>query len=162
MDNIKKAVVIIYIQATGTGKDPYANDIASWSQLRTIPYMSSYFNNMNLIHISYAAFTNDNAKDKSDYVRARRYPLIAGKKFSDMQVGESYYDTELFVPGIKYHISIIKKDDMVYMNVKGEGKSIYFQWDFSNHPEITEGRIGLRHMWTRCSKYANFKVSELK
>ena len=27
---------------------------------------------------------------------------------------------------------------------------------------IVEGRIGLRHMWTRCSKYANFSVSELK
>ena len=88
--------------------------------------------------------------------------MLAGKKFSDIEVGESYYDTGLFTPGIKYHISIIKKNDIVYMNVRSEGISKYFRWDFSVHPEITEGRIGLRHMWTRCSKYANFIVSELK
>ncbi len=162
MDDIKRWVNIIYIQATGTGKETYVNDIASWSQLRIIPYMSTYFNNMNLIHISYAAFTNDNATDKTDYLRARRYPLLAGKKFSDIEVGESYFNTGLFVPGIKYHIIIIKKDDLVYMKVEGDGKSAYLKWNFSGHPGITEGRIGLRHMWTRCSKYANFTVSELK
>ena len=161
MDDIKKWVNIIYIQATGTGKDSYSNDIDSWSHLRTIPFMSTYFYNMKLIHISYAAFTNDEAKHKVDYVRARRYPLLEGNRFSDIQVGESYDDSGMFVPGIKYHITIIKKDDLVYMNVVGDGKSIYFQWDFSDHPKITEGRIGLRHMWTRCSKYTNFNVSEL-
>ncbi len=162
MDDIKRWVNIIYIQATGIEEDPFTKNIAEWSHLRTIPFMKTYFKKMNLIHISYAAFPNNEDKDKVDYLRARRYPLLAGKKFSDIEVGESYYDTGLFIPGIKYHISIIKKNDMVYMNVSGEGISKYFQWDFSVHPEITEGRIGLRHMWTRCSKYANFIVSELK
>jgi len=26
-------------------------------------------------------------------------------------------------------------------------------------PEISEGRIGLRHMFTRSARYANFRVS---
>ncbi len=161
MDNIKKWVNIIYIQASGTGEEPYTNDIDLWSHLRTIPYMYTYFNNMNLIHISYAAFANDDSKNKVDYLRARRYPVLDGKRFSHTQVGKSYDDSGLFVPGIKYHITIIKKDSFVFMKVAGDGKTKYFQWDFSDHPKITEGRIGLRHMWTRCSKYGNFKVSEL-
>ena len=162
MDDIRRWVNIIYIQATGIEEDPFTKNIAEWSHLRTIPFMKTYFKKMNLIHISYAAFPNNEDKDKEDYLRARRYPLLAGKKFSDIEVGESYYDTGLFTPGLKYHIIIIKKDDLVYMKVEGDGKSANFQWDFSDHPEITEGRIGLRHMWTRCSKYANFIVSELK
>ena len=163
MDNINKAVNIVYIQATGKEKEPYTKDISTWSHLRTIPYMRTYFQNMKLLHVSYAAFANDDAKGKMDYVRARRYPVKPGQNFGrDTQVGESYDDTGLFVPGKKYHITLIKKENMLFMNVKGDGESTLFNWDYSEHPQITEGRIGLRHMWTRCSKYANFSVSELK
>lgn len=163
MDNIQKAVNIIYIQATGKNEDPYSKDIAEWSSLRTIPYMRTYYQNMNLLHVSYAAFTNDDAKEKKDYVRARRYPVLPGQKFgADTRVGASYDDTGLFIPGIKYHITLIKKGAMLFMKVEGNGKSTLFYWDYSDHPQILEGRIGLRHMWTRCSKYANFSVSELK
>lgn len=162
MDNIKKAVNIIYIQATGKEEESYAKDISTWSHLRTIPYMRSYYQNMNLLHVSYAAFSNDDAKEKIDYVRARRYPVKPGQNFGrDTRVGESYDDTGLFVPGVKYHMTIIKRGDMLFMKVEGDGKSKLFKWDYSGHPQITEGRIGLRHMWTRCSKYANFSVSEL-
>lgn len=163
MDNINKAVNIIYIQATGKMEGPYSKDIAAWSQLRTIPYMRTYYQNMNLLHVSYAAFTNDDAKEKADYVRARRYPVRPDQKFGkDTRVGESYDDTGLFSPGITYHVILIKKGPMLYMHVEGDGKSKLFSWDYADHPQITEGRIGLRHMWTRCSKYANFSVSELK
>jgi hypothetical protein len=163
MDNINKAVNIIYIQATGKEEGPYAKDISTWSHLRTIPYMRTYFQNMKLLHISYAAFTNDDAKGKKDYVRARRYPVKPDQNFGrDTQVGESYDDTGLFFPGITYHIALIKIGNMLFMKVEGDGKSTLFSWDYSEHPPITEGRIGLRHMWTRCSKYANFSVSELK
>ncbi len=163
MDNINKAVNIIYIQATGKKEGPYKMDISAWSHLRTIPYMRTYFTNMHLLHISYAAFTNDDAKEKVDYVRARRYPVMPGKNFGrDTRVGESFENSGLFIPGTKYHITIVKKGDNLFMKVEGDGKSKLFNWDFSGHPQITEGRIGLRHMWTRCSKYANFSVSELK
>lgn len=162
MDNIKKWVNIIYIQATGKEEGPYSKDIAEWSQLRTIPYMATYFTNMLLLHISYAAFTNDDAEEKVDYIRARRYPVLPGKNFgSDTRVGESYDNSELFIPGIKYHITIVKKGDKLFMKVDGDEKSKLFNWDYSDYPQITEGRIGLRHMWTRSSKYANFSVSEL-
>ena len=124
--------------------------------------MSTYYNNMNLWHVSYAAFGNGNEKEKKDYMRARRYPVLKGKKFKDTEVGSSYDDTGLFKDGIKYHMTVIKKDDLLYIEVEGDGKSKLFTWDFSDFPQVSEGRIGLRHMWTRSSKYANFTVSQLE
>jgi len=161
MDDITKYVNIIYIQATGKGTGEYVEDITAWSHLRIIPYMSVYFNNMNLWHVSYAAYGNDDAPDKVDYLRARRYPVLTGKKFSDTKVGTSYENSGLFEPGKKYHMTFVKKDKQLHLRVEGMGQTKYFNWDFSAHPEISTGRIGLRHMWTRCSKYANFSVSQL-
>lgn len=162
MDKANKAVNILYIQATGKEEGPYTKDITGWSDLRTVPKMSTYFNNMNLWHVSYAAFGNGNQKEKEDYVRARRYPVLKGKSFKDTEVGTSYDDTGLFKDGITYHMTVIKKGEELYIKVDGNGKSSIFNWDFSEHPRIKEGRIGLRHMWTRSSKYANFSISQLE
>ena len=162
MDKATKAVNILYIQATGKEEGPYVKDIAEWSEMRIVPKMSTYFNNMNLWHVSYTAFSNGNEKDKKDYLRARRYPVLKGKSFKDTEVGASYDDTGLFKDGITYHMTVIKKDDLLFIKVDGDGISAIFNWDFSEHPKITEGRIGLRHMWTRSSRYANFSVSQLE
>ena len=161
MDEATKAVNILYIQATGKEEGPYTKDITEWSQLRVVPTMSTYFNNMNLWHVSYAAYGNGDEIDKKDYMRARRYPVLPGKKFSNTKVGISYDDTGLFKNGVTYHMTVIKKDDLLMIRVEGDGKIGFFEWDFTAHPRITEGRIGLRHMWTRSSRYANFRVSEL-
>ena len=161
LDHATKAVNILYIQATGKEEGPYNKDITDWSELRKIPKMSTYFNNMNLWHVSYAAYGNGDEVDKKDYMRARRYPVLSGKKFSDTKVGISYDDTGLFKDGLTYHMTVIKKDDLLMIRVEGDGKTAFFSWDFSDHPPITVGRIGLRHMWTRSSRYANFSVSEL-
>jgi len=162
MDDATKAVNILYIQATGKEDGPYVKDIFEWADLRTIPKMRTYFNNMNLWHVSYAAFGNGNEKDKKDYMRARRYPVLKGKNFKATEVGASYDDTGFFKDDITYHMTVIKKDDVLYIKVEGDGKSSIFNWDFSEHPRIKEGRIGLRHMWTRSSKYANFSISQLE
>jgi hypothetical protein len=37
----------------------------------------------------------------------------------------------------------------------------YCHFKNQNLPVITEGRIGLRHMFTRSARYANFRVSNL-
>ena len=149
MDDATKAVNILYIQATGDEEGPFKEDITKWADLRTIPKMSLYFQNMNLWHVSYAAFGNNEDPDKKDYLRARRYPVLAGKRFSDTEVGESYDDTGLFKDGVTYHMTFIKKDDVLMIKVQGDGKTKYFRWDFSDFPPVEEGQIGLRHMWTR-------------
>lgn len=163
MDDINSFVNIVYIQATGIGEGPYAKDISKWSDLRIIPKMSTYFMNMNLLHISYAAFNNTDDKNKPDYVRARRYPATHGANFTTETVVQGTFEnTGFFKPGIKYHITIIKTDNKLFMNVEGEDESKLFSWDTSAFDPVDEGRIGFRHMWTRCSKYANIEISEIK
>lgn len=159
MDDINKFVNIIYIQATGIGSGPYDKDISKWTGLRVIPYMKTYYKNMNLLHISYAAYPMENNPNNTDYVRARRYPVLPGQKFnSSTMIKGDYHDTDLFKPGIKYSITIIKHVNDLYMQVEGNEKSTLFYWDTSEFEKINEGKIGFRHMWTRCSKYANIKI----
>ncbi len=47
------------------------------------------------------------------------------------------------------------------MYVAGDNKTAAFRWDTSSFPPIEEGRIGLRHMYTRCARYANVKMYSL-
>ena len=58
-DSAVKYVNILYIQATGDGEGEFVEDISKWNNLREIPAMRMYFENMNLLHISFAAFEND-------------------------------------------------------------------------------------------------------
>jgi hypothetical protein len=157
LDTIQKCVNIIYILAAGTGDGPYKKDIAEWSSLRGIPYMRSYFENMNLLHISFAAYGDA----EKDYVRARRYPIKPGLPFNKIALPPDYFDTGLFEPGNTYHFTIIKKSYELSMKVEGNGKSKLFAWNTSGFPEVEEGRIGLRHMFTRCSRYRDIRISAL-
>lgn len=159
LDTIQKYVNIIYIQATGTEEGPYTKDIAEWADLREVPYMRLYFNNMKTLHISYAAF---GAKDSEDeYVRARRYPTRPDLKFNELDIPPDNFKTGLFKPGVKHHFTIIKRGHELLFRIATDEKTSVFTWDTSAFDLITEGRIGLRQMWTRCSRYANFEVSTL-
>lgn len=160
IDTIQKYVNIIYIQATGIEEGPYTKDIAEWSQLREIPYMRSYFHNMKALHISFAAFGAEPSEE--DYVRLRRYPRGKGQKFDEIAVMPDNFNTDLFKPGVKHRFTLIKRGHDVLMQVATDEKTALFAWNTSDYDPITEGRIGLRHMWTRCSRYADFKVSVLK
>ena len=134
IDDMTKYVNIIYIQATGKGSGAYDKDITTWSELREVPSMRTYFNNMELWHVSYAAFGNDDRPDKLDYVRARRYPVLEGQKFKETQVGESYEDTGLFNPNQNCQIVLIKKGQKLHMRVQAEDVERYFSWDYSDYP----------------------------
>ncbi|MGB3587487.1 MAG: hypothetical protein WBA23_13150 [Tunicatimonas sp.] len=99
--------------------------------------MSTYFKNMNAYHISFAAFGVDNEDSDNDYVRARRYPVSPGGNFSnDTTLQPDYFQTGLFQPGIKYHMTIIKKEHHLTMQVSSEntGKSLLLGYiNFSCH-----------------------------
>ncbi|WP_162143053.1 DUF1961 family protein [Pedobacter glucosidilyticus] len=157
-DTRQNWVNIIYIHATGIGEKPYEKDISRWSNLRMIPYMSSYFKYMNALHISYAAYDDDLPKGQ-DYIRLRKYPVTPKANFSKTtEIAPSYFDTGLFVPGKEYQITIIKKANYFYFHVKGDGKEKLYSWDISSALNIKEGRVGLRHMYTRAALYKNFKI----
>lgn len=57
---------------------------------------------------------------------------------------------------------MIKKGNELFMYIESDDKDILCHWKTDSFPLIHEGRIGLRHMWTRSAQYANFRVSKLE
>jgi hypothetical protein len=162
-DEANQFVTILYIQATGSGEDGFPKDIAEWADKRTVPAMRTYFNNMNSYHISYAAYGGDAVEDDFDYIRARRYMPLLKKGLTDTElVPDVFQRTGLFAPGIPHQITVIKKGNELFMMIKNPDKEYLCHWVNDKHPAITEGRIGLRHMFTRSARYKNFRVSSLK
>ena len=156
LDDETRCVNILYIQATGSGEEPYVADITEWNELRRVPAMKMYFDHMNTYHISYAAFPN--TAENESYIRARRYmPNATGLKGSDLE--PDYYPEGLFAPGVKHHITVIKRDRDLLMRVENPDQIYYCRMTNSKHPIITGGRIGLRHMYTRSARYKNMRIS---
>ncbi|GAA4815055.1 DUF1961 family protein [Litoribaculum gwangyangense] len=155
-DNANKYVNILYIQATGDEEGIYETDISKWKNLREVPKMKLYFENMNTFHISYAAFGNDG--EGLHYVRARRYPKPDDKPFNSIVVEPSYDMQGFFETGKRYHLTVIKTSAKLSFKMEHEDKVAYFEWDISEVAPIIEGRIGIRHMYTRTAMYKNFKI----
>lgn len=154
LDQAPNCVTILYIQATGIGKGPYAKDITKWSGLRKTPAMKMYYDHMHAYHISYAA----NPGTEKAYIRGRRYmPESQGLKGTELN--PDYSTPKVFATGVKHHITVIKKDRDLYMRVENPDEVVYCHMPNTDLPVITEGRIGLRHMFTRSARYANFRVS---
>ena len=155
-DSATKCVNILYIQATGDEEGVYQKDISKWRNLREVPAMRIYFENMDTFHISYAAFGNKG--DGLYYIRARRYPKPDDKPFNSIVVKPSYDMQGLFETGKTYHITAIKTTRKLSFKMECEDRVEYFEWDISNIEPIISGRIGLRQMYTRSSIYKNFKI----
>ena len=154
LDEATNCVNILYIQATGSGDSPYAKEITKWSELRKVPAMKTYYNHMNTYHISYAA----NPGTKKAYIRGRRYmPQKQGLKGTELK--PDYSTPNLFATGVKHRITVIKQDRHLCMRVENPDQVAYFHMINPVLPVISEGRIGLRHMFTRSARYANFRVS---
>ena len=154
LDEATNCVNILYIQATGSGDSPYAKEITKWSELRKVPAMKTYYNHMNTAHISDAA----NPGTKTAYIRGRRYmPQKQGLKGTELK--PDYSTPNLFATGVKHRITVIKQDRHLCMRVENPDQVAYFHMINPDLPVISEGRIGLRHMFTRSARYANFRVS---
>jgi len=162
LDEVNKCVTILYIHATGSGEEPFAKDISLWADRREIPSMRMYFDHMQTIHISYAAFDVDNDDPADDYIRARRYMPLNRQGLKGTELEPDYLRTGLFATDVPHKITIIKSSNSIYMNIDGPDKNLLCHWDASEFPAINEGRIGFRHMYTRAARYRNIKVSTPK
>lgn len=160
LDFETRCVNILYIQATGSGKGPYAKDISVWNELRKVPAMKMYFNHMNLYHISLAAFPND--EDVTQYIRGRRYLPEAGKGLEGTDFTPDYFPEGLFDPGVKHHVTVIKRGTELLMRIQNDSQVFYCRMSAPGLPPVTEGRIGLRHMFTRSARYQNLRISRLQ
>ena len=155
IDKRDRQVNIIYIQATGCEVGEYSKDIFQWNELREEPAMNCYYDNMNVLHISYAALSAE-----GDYIRARRYRPDFNDKMNGTDLG-SQYNTGFFNTGIKHHITIIKKGYDLYMKVSNDEKTMLYKWNYKDHPAIIEGPVGLRQMFSRSALYKNFTVKQI-
>jgi hypothetical protein len=151
------SVNILYIQATGLGTDESPTDILLSTNQREVPWMKSYFLNMNALHVSYAT----TGPKRAHYVAARRYPAADQASFMNgTMIQPVYEDIDLFGAGETYHITALKEGSRLTFTAEREGKSHTFEWDTSGYPPVSEGRIGFRHMWARSSRYENFRISQ--
>jgi hypothetical protein len=157
LDSETRCVNILYIQATGSGEEPYAKDIAQWRALRRVPAMRMYYDHMHAYHISYAAFPNSGRK-RDSYIRARRY-MPGGTGLKGTNLEPDYYPNGLFATGVEHNITVIKKDRNIFMRVRNPEQQYYCHMTNPTLPVIHEGRIGLRHMFTRSARYKNICIS---
>jgi hypothetical protein len=158
-DSPAESVCILYLHATGSGVAPYAENIAQWADLRQVPAMKLYFNHMNAYHISYAVTSP--ATGGGDYVRARRYVPETGKGLSGTALTPEYDHVNWFKRGVTYRMTAILYGGKLYLQASGGGDKRLFWFDTASLPPLDEGYIGLRQMWARQSRYANFRVSTL-
>ena len=161
-DDATEAVAILYLQATGSGAEGYDKDISEWSDKRSVPAMSKYFNHMDLLHVSYAAFGIGNVDAQNDYIRARRYMPETGNGLAKTDLKPDYLRTGLFAKDVPHKITVIKRGDDLFMFIRNSEQKHLCHWKTDALPPITEGRIGLRHMWTRAARYRDFRISQLK
>lgn len=160
-DTVNRGVSILYLQASGTGVPPYERDIAAWADRREVPFMSTYFDHMHLLHVSFAAY---DLVDPAlpDYVRARRYPRsLAEGNFEQMRILPDYEDTGLFLPGQRLRVLVLKDEHWLFLCVANEETRKLFAWDLAGMPPLPPGRIGIRHMFQRAAVYQNLRISQL-
>jgi hypothetical protein len=115
--------------------------------------MSMYYDHMHTYHISYAAAPGS---DK-EYIRARRYmPNRTGLEGTEL--APDYAPKGLFEPGVPHQITIIKKERDLFMRIENADQVYYCHMTNPHLPVITEGRVGLRHMFTRSARYKNIRI----
>ena len=153
LDANDKGVNILYVQATGDGQNGCVEDIAKWSDRRALAAMSDYFQNMHTYHVSYATGL------KSDYVRGRRYLPLANKGLKGTEIGKSYENTGLFAkPNEKIHVTVVKTPRDLFIRFEHPDRTMVCHFENADKPPIEIGRIGLRLMPSRKSRFENFRV----
>jgi len=147
-------VNIIYILAQGGAGKPL--DILEWADERREPNMGKYYNLMHTYHVSYAVMQELTTPPEQDkYIRGRRY---SASGLNGTELTPEYMNVPLFEPGVTYKMTFIKTGVDLLLRVTGHGKQMVFYFDTTKFPTISKGRIGLRQMYTRVSRYSDFKI----
>jgi hypothetical protein len=150
-------VNIIFILAQGGGPKPL--DILEWAHERKEPRMNYYYNFMDTYHVSYSVMQEESVPAEQDkYIRGRRYMPSTGGALNGTELTPEYMNVPLFEPGVTYKMTFIKTGRELFLQVTGNGKDMVFYFDTSTFPPINKGRVGLRQMYTRVSRYSDFKI----
>ena len=160
-DDTVENVNILYVLASGQGTKGFDRDVLQWSDRRRVPAMRLYFDHMNTYHISYAAFDTQNTDGDADadYIRARCYLPGAEKGLRGTELPPDHTRTGLFRTGVPHQITVIKRGDDLFMHIQNDGDERLCHWKTGRFPPLHGGRIGLRQMASRRSRYRDFRVS---
>ena len=163
IDDELRFAVMIYLLATGSDAEGYDKDISKWADKRQIPHMRTYFNHMNLIHISFAAFepSTANATPDDAYIRARRYMPETSNGLDGTAYKPDYMKTGLFHMGVPHKITVIKKGGDLFMHVRNAKKELLCHWKTDQFPPVNEGRIAFRQMRRRGGIFKNVRILRL-
>jgi len=149
------SVNILYLHASGIGGPDNPVDISASSDRRRVPSMRSYYLFMNALHISYAT----TGPKRKDYIAARRYPAESDASFlTETLIAPLYEDVVLFEPEDKYRIVAEKRGAHLSFIAYRDGQMNEFSWDLSVTEDVSRGRVGLRQMSTRHSRYSDFRI----
>jgi hypothetical protein len=61
---------------------------------------------------------------------------------------------------VPHHITVIKRGTDILMRIENDQQVYHCKMSNTALPTVTEGRVGLRHMYTRSARYKNFRISE--
>lgn len=143
-------VFILYIQATGCGDEGFDEDITRWNDFRKVPQMGKYFKHMDTYHVSYAC----------GYIRGRRYNTEVKRMNGHSELTPDFENIhDVFEPGVPHKVTFIKTEREILMRVSNEKTTRHYRMTNEKWPVVTHGRIGLRQMYTKWGRYADFKVS---
>ena len=157
LDDEKNSVCILYLFAQGEGSITFPKDINKWAELRQIPAMKLYFQHMNLYHISFSAY--DNEDESISYIRARQYeskPFLNGT-----DILPDYDPQDFFKKDTLIHIEAIKKETQLYFKATSPDSSILCHWELNNTNLLSFGRIGIRQMAGRKGRFSNIEIYEI-
>ncbi len=154
VDNVNHGVNILYIQATGDGQDGCDEDINKWSGRRRKAAMSDYFLTMHTYHISYAT-------DKNDYIRGRRYLPLTDNRLQGTELSGEITEAGLFDDKEWIHVTAIKRAKEIWIEFKHPKKTTLCHFENMDKPPVTHGRVGLRLMPGRMSRFKNFQIMDL-
>lgn len=159
LDTVNRYVNILYFHAKGWGEG-VPDDIHTWADQREVPYMRTYFSKMDLLHLSFAAFGDEN-DDDDNYLRVRRYPIHEGRSFRQTEVGPTIEESGFFKPGVLHRMCFFKTDSELALRLHCGEEALCHIWDITKVEPTCEGPLGIRHMFSKCSRYKDLRIYTL-
>jgi hypothetical protein len=98
------------------------------------------------------------SSNEVDYLRVRRYPVTPERSFNEIEVEPAIEDTGGFQPGVLHRMCFVKTADKLGLRIETETGGLHHIWDTASVAPPQFGPLGIRHMWTRCSRYHNLRI----
>jgi len=106
-----------------------------------------------------AVAIHDEMPEREAFEKAidRRYKADeSGLRGSELK--PDYFPENLFKPGVPHWITVVKRAREINIRVENPQQVCYRRMMNPDLPSIDEGRIGLKHVFTRSARYRNFRV----